>query len=958
MSMIKSFRKLRLGIPMSTRDTRQRMDPPPVPNREEHPYVGTIYFQGIVIYVENKPGSTRSGTDSDGHKWSVKMKHYYGELADTLGADGDPVDCYVGPSPVAPMAFVIHQRQLHGGTEHAPPGTYDEDKVMLGFATKEAAYEAYAAHYGMDVGLPGCSEIPVEELFWMIENEELCYGMPLAKARGYPTGTVRKRKDGYYRKQADGEWKQITEEEALSSGAPKRRTKPAKPKKYEPDPSKSWEDVQPGDRIRVGGRSGDYFYTPDVGEISDPAFTWVTSARSDEPELIRKETMIPLRVKKKVPPPRPKKRTRKPPKEGSVVIGDWEGPVSDRTPKTPEGDVNAPSPRARRLPPWDRSSADPNSYLGRIEQGYYGTRQVVNPRTGRMIRVINVPDADKEGMLLELSRLVAGKVVRKAMRKYRLSHAGSAVREELEAAAHLGLWKALTSYKGARPFEPHAYGYAMAEVAATARSELGMGTPIPDRMMRNLHGYIAAKTRARGKRGTEPTREQIARHWVITKAEVFRSTRKLGNYVDGDAVVDQGREQLPDEDWRIKGPTGEEIGDPHPGKFAMIDTMESLIQGDRVNDSSWMLEHPEALLPGAGGDLSAGAALFLSMEIKQIFDQLDEKHRKVLELLIENGGMRGAGGELTLVDIANELGIKGSTATKNRKAGAVLERARAEFRRLSGDTGTGSAGRAADPWFRAREGRERRPDSDFGPSYEDLLQRFGSAERVRFYHAAVRAGHANRTAKLLEKMRDGTATKAEERRVYEDFLKQRDIDRAREARRQTGHRAIDPKTVGGSSEPSAEQEMEEENRNYVPGSGPVVTPPATPRPPPDPGWTTDVPLIVDSEVEKQNNYVPATRQDGTPITRKAKRMLRDDAGDPVLDEDGKRQYEEYEEQVKRLESVTVRWNGLEVTAKDELSAMSKLHFLRNQMASEDYDRQAPAYGQMGRDAMIIAIKRG
>ena len=151
------------------------MGPPPEPNRDPFPYVGTLNFNGILIYVENAPGSTRSGRGHDGKKWSITMQNYYGEIPGTHGADGDPVDVYVGYDFGAPTVYVLHQVQQHSD-EYAPIGTFDEDKLMLGFSSREEALRAYAAHFDHAVMEPGVTEISVTMLRDMFAEGELDFG--------------------------------------------------------------------------------------------------------------------------------------------------------------------------------------------------------------------------------------------------------------------------------------------------------------------------------------------------------------------------------------------------------------------------------------------------------------------------------------------------------------------------------------------------------------------------------------------------------------------------------------------------------------------------------------------------------------------------------------------------------------------------------------------------------------
>lgn len=102
-------------------------------------------FEGLKIMVENPVGSTRSGVDRTGRKWSVTMKNDYGYLSRTTGADGEGIDVFLA-SPIADNdgeqghAFIVHQND-------PSTGHYDEDKVMLGFADTNHAKAAYLANY-------------------------------------------------------------------------------------------------------------------------------------------------------------------------------------------------------------------------------------------------------------------------------------------------------------------------------------------------------------------------------------------------------------------------------------------------------------------------------------------------------------------------------------------------------------------------------------------------------------------------------------------------------------------------------------------------------------------------------------------------------------------------------------------------------------------------------------------
>lgn len=142
---------------------------------------GHTTIQGVPIAIENKKGSVRRGTDADGHEWQTKMKHAYGFIKRTEGADGEEVDVFIGPDRDAPNAYIISQNN--------PDGTYDETKVMLGFRSKTAAKQGYFANYDRRDLLGSMLEMPVETLkmqwgFKMRVSERLPDDMAKARLAG------------------------------------------------------------------------------------------------------------------------------------------------------------------------------------------------------------------------------------------------------------------------------------------------------------------------------------------------------------------------------------------------------------------------------------------------------------------------------------------------------------------------------------------------------------------------------------------------------------------------------------------------------------------------------------------------------------------------------------------------------------------------------------------------------
>jgi hypothetical protein len=125
--------------------TDTKIGPPPSPNRDKFPFVGTADFQGIKINLENLAGSTREGTDASGKKWYTKMRYHYGEIDRGVGTDGDKLDVYLGPNPHSKMVFIIGQN--HPGSHPTKAGKFDEQKVMLGFDSADSAKKAYMKQY-------------------------------------------------------------------------------------------------------------------------------------------------------------------------------------------------------------------------------------------------------------------------------------------------------------------------------------------------------------------------------------------------------------------------------------------------------------------------------------------------------------------------------------------------------------------------------------------------------------------------------------------------------------------------------------------------------------------------------------------------------------------------------------------------------------------------------------------
>ena len=92
------------------------------------------------IHIENEAGSVRKGVDESGKPWKTTMVYPYGEIINSMGVDGDPVDVFIGPNKSAKFVYGIHQTKKDGTG-------FDEQKFMLGFNDAMEAKKAYFESY-------------------------------------------------------------------------------------------------------------------------------------------------------------------------------------------------------------------------------------------------------------------------------------------------------------------------------------------------------------------------------------------------------------------------------------------------------------------------------------------------------------------------------------------------------------------------------------------------------------------------------------------------------------------------------------------------------------------------------------------------------------------------------------------------------------------------------------------
>lgn len=104
---------------------------------------GHVSFGGYTYVIENPKGSTRSGVDNSGKKWSITMNNTYGYFLGTLGKDKDHIDVFINDDADLDKfdgkIFIIDQVNKDG--------SFDEHKIMYGFKNRVLAARAYLSNY-------------------------------------------------------------------------------------------------------------------------------------------------------------------------------------------------------------------------------------------------------------------------------------------------------------------------------------------------------------------------------------------------------------------------------------------------------------------------------------------------------------------------------------------------------------------------------------------------------------------------------------------------------------------------------------------------------------------------------------------------------------------------------------------------------------------------------------------
>lgn len=99
---------------------------------------GHLRFEELDISVEVPAGGYRRGVNKKtGEAWEQKVLASYGYIKNTHSPDGEHLDCYIRRNPKkGAKVYVMHQMTVDGSK-------FDEDKVMLGYASQDEAVRAF-----------------------------------------------------------------------------------------------------------------------------------------------------------------------------------------------------------------------------------------------------------------------------------------------------------------------------------------------------------------------------------------------------------------------------------------------------------------------------------------------------------------------------------------------------------------------------------------------------------------------------------------------------------------------------------------------------------------------------------------------------------------------------------------------------------------------------------------------
>lgn len=114
--------------------------------------VGMLKNHDLHVVLEHLKGQLRRGVSAEGKGWEAILGADYGYVMRTVGADGENVDCFIGPNPASAQVWVLSQCD-------AVTKEFDEHKCLLGYDTLESALIDYATSYSDGLALERVSAV-------------------------------------------------------------------------------------------------------------------------------------------------------------------------------------------------------------------------------------------------------------------------------------------------------------------------------------------------------------------------------------------------------------------------------------------------------------------------------------------------------------------------------------------------------------------------------------------------------------------------------------------------------------------------------------------------------------------------------------------------------------------------------------------------------------------------------
>jgi hypothetical protein len=113
------------------------IDPTPFQIITENYRKAHVRIDGLPIVIETPQGVTRRKRNPDGSIiWARPMPYSYGYINNTMDADFDPVDVFIGDFPNTKIIYIMDQM-------HHEHHNFDEHKVFIWFRDRRHAKNCY-----------------------------------------------------------------------------------------------------------------------------------------------------------------------------------------------------------------------------------------------------------------------------------------------------------------------------------------------------------------------------------------------------------------------------------------------------------------------------------------------------------------------------------------------------------------------------------------------------------------------------------------------------------------------------------------------------------------------------------------------------------------------------------------------------------------------------------------------